>query len=38
MIGKSLGYDADVFQAALGIEFFHTASLIADDLPCMDND
>ena len=38
MIAKTLGYDIDVFQAAMGIEFFHTASLIADDLPCMDND
>lgn len=38
MIGKALGYEIDVFQAAMGIEFFHTASLIADDLPCMDND
>jgi len=25
-------------SAALGVEFFHAASLIADDLPCMDND
>ena len=25
-------------KAALAVEFFHTASLIADDLPCMDND
>ena len=24
--------------AALSVEYFHTASLIADDLPCMDND
>lgn len=38
MIAKALGYEVDVFQAAMGIEFFHTASLIADDLPCMDND
>lgn len=38
MIAKALGNDTDVSQAALGIEFFHTASLIADDLPCMDND
>lgn len=28
----------DVMPAALSVEFFHTASLIADDLPCMDND
>lgn len=38
MIAKGLGHHADVSLAALGIEFFHTASLIADDLPCMDND
>lgn len=38
MIAKALGNRVDVSQAALGVEFFHTASLIADDLPCMDND
>lgn len=38
MIAKALGNKFDVTQAALAIEFFHTASLIADDLPCMDND
>jgi geranylgeranyl diphosphate synthase type II len=38
MIAKALGHEVDVLQAAMGIEFFHTASLIADDLPCMDND
>lgn len=38
MIAEALGYGQDVNEAALGIEFFHTASLIADDLPCMDND
>jgi geranylgeranyl diphosphate synthase, type II len=38
MIAKALGYEVNVFHAAMGIEFFHTASLIADDLPCMDND
>ncbi len=38
MINKALGYGIDVISAAMGIEFFHTASLIADDLPCMDND
>ncbi len=38
MIAKALGYGVDVSHAALGIEYFHTASLIADDLPCMDND
>lgn len=28
----------DLIDAALSIEYFHTASLIADDLPCMDDD
>lgn len=36
MIANYLGQDAS--DAALAVEFFHTASLIADDLPCMDND
>jgi len=38
MIAKALGCGIDVSQAALAVEYFHTASLIADDLPCMDND
>jgi len=38
MVAEGLGYDLDVTPAALAIEFLHTASLIADDLPCMDND
>ncbi len=38
MIASGLGNGVDVSNAALGVEFFHTASLIADDLPCMDND
>lgn len=37
MVGSALG-EVDLSQTALGVEFFHTASLIADDLPCMDND
>jgi geranylgeranyl diphosphate synthase, type II len=37
-VADSLGLGADVIFSALAIEFFHTASLIADDLPCMDND
>lgn len=28
----------DVMPVARSVEFFHTASLIADDLPCMDDD
>ena len=38
MMSNAIGKGADVVQAALSIEYFHTASLIADDLPCMDND
>jgi geranylgeranyl diphosphate synthase type II len=38
MVAEALGYGLDVMPVAVGIEFFHTASLIADDLPCMDND
>jgi geranylgeranyl diphosphate synthase type II len=37
MIASALG-ERDASDSALAIEFFHTASLIADDLPCMDND
>lgn len=37
MIGEALGSN-HVMPAALSVEFFHTASLIADDLPSMDND
>jgi geranylgeranyl diphosphate synthase type II len=38
MVSKALGHQLDVWDAAIAVEFFHTASLIADDLPCMDND
>jgi geranylgeranyl diphosphate synthase type II len=38
MVADALGNRLDVTQACLSVEFFHTASLIADDLPCMDND
>lgn len=38
MMAKALGRPRQADQAALAIEFFHTASLIADDLPCMDDD
>jgi geranylgeranyl diphosphate synthase type II len=37
-IGEALCPGAHITKAALAIEYFHTASLIADDLPCMDND
>src|SRR5947209_4745416 len=38
MMGDALGGSKDIDGAALATEFFHTASLIADDLPCMDDD
>ena len=38
MVADGLGHDLDVAPAALAVEFLHTASLVADDLPCMDND
>lgn len=38
LIAKALGKQKNVIEAALAVEYFHTASLIADDLPCMDND
>jgi geranylgeranyl diphosphate synthase type II len=30
--------DGALCQAAIGVELLHLASLVADDLPCMDND
>jgi geranylgeranyl diphosphate synthase, type II len=38
MIAEALGHGLNVTHAALSVEYFHTASLIADDLPCMDNE
>lgn len=38
MVSQALGHNIDVLEACLSVEYFHTASLIADDLPCMDND
>jgi geranylgeranyl diphosphate synthase type II len=38
MVAKALGKNFDVLDAAIAVEYFHTASLIADDMPCMDND
>ncbi|MBI5346180.1 MAG: polyprenyl synthetase family protein [Chlamydiae bacterium] len=38
MIADAINKNYDVKPAALSVEFFHTASLIADDLPCMDDD
>jgi geranylgeranyl diphosphate synthase type II len=37
-VAEAIGKGFPVMDAALAVEFFHTASLIADDLPCMDND
>lgn len=38
MVAEALNQQLDVSSAALAIEYFHTASLVADDLPCMDDD
>lgn len=38
MIANALGKKGDATFSALGIEFFHTASLVADDMPSMDDD
>ncbi|MGZ3633833.1 MAG: polyprenyl synthetase family protein [Parachlamydiaceae bacterium] len=38
MVGNAVNDNYDLSYAALAIEYFHTASLIADDLPCMDDD
>jgi geranylgeranyl diphosphate synthase type II len=38
MVAKALNYEGDISDAAVAVEYFHTASLIADDLPCMDDD
>jgi geranylgeranyl diphosphate synthase, type II len=38
LIGEALPHKLNVMPSALAVEFFHTASLIADDLPCMDDD
>lgn len=38
MMSDALGKGGDSTFAALGVEFFHTASLVADDLPSMDDD
>ena len=38
MLSESLKNGLNVIPAALAIEYFHVASLIGDDLPCMDNE
>jgi len=37
-VAKALGHKLSVLEVGLSVEYFHTASLIADDLPCMDNE
>lgn len=38
LTAEALDNQLDVLDAALAVEFFHTASLLVDDLPCMDDD
>ena len=38
IVAELLELNPEVLYAALAVELFHTASLIADDLPAMDND
>lgn len=38
MVSEALQNQSDVFAPAFAVECFHTASLVVDDLPCMDND
>lgn len=38
MVADALNRGLNAMPVALSVEFFHTASLIADDLPCMDDD
>lgn len=38
LIAEEINKNRDVSYAALAVEYFHTASLVADDLPCMDDD
>lgn len=37
-LSDAIGNNNDVTDSALAVEYFHTASLIADDLPCMDDE
>lgn len=38
LIGEAFNAVEKLIPTALGVEFFHTASLLADDLPCMDDE
>ena len=37
-VAQTLGVSYSVLDAAIAMELFHTSSLVADDLPCMDDD
>jgi geranylgeranyl diphosphate synthase, type II len=37
-VAQTLGASYSVLDAAIAMELFHTSSLVADDLPCMDDD
>lgn len=38
MLAKGLNKNRPVLDSAIAVEYIHTSTLIADDLPCMDND
>ncbi len=38
MVAKALNKNYNVLEPSLCVEYFHTASIIADDMPCMDDD
>lgn len=38
MFAKGLNKNRPVLDSAVAVEYIHTSTLIADDLPCMDND
>ncbi len=38
LVNEAIAKKFDVSYSALAVELFHTASLIADDLPCMDDE
>lgn len=38
LMAQAAGLDPLPLDGAVAVEFFHIASLVADDLPCMDND
>ena len=37
-VANAIGRGYTITHAALAVEYFHTASLVVDDLPCMDDD